>query len=326
MSEKQKKELITLQHVTKTYHDGKRGAVFAVSDVSFDIMEGEVLGLVGESGCGKSTIGNLLVHLLQADSGTVLFRGQDITRMSERSFRPLRKDIQMIFQDPYSSLNPKKKIGWLLEEVLSIHHKEMGRQERKQKVNEMLCEVGLDSEYAQRYPNELSGGQRQRVAIALALMTDPDFIVADEAVSALDVSIQAQILNLLRDIQKKRHLTCLFISHDLGVVSYLADRIGVMYLGRIVEIGTAKQIAENPLHPYTKALFGRDGEILQGDIPSPSEILSGCSFNTRCPYSSEKCKKEMPQLWAFPDVSENIHTVANSHFAACHNCFHLPEM
>ena len=309
---KQRQRLIELKDVTKTYHDGKRKDVFAVSNFNLTLYEGETLGLVGESGCGKSTVGNMLVHLLTPDEGSILFRGQDITSMNERQFHPLRKEIQMVFQDPYSSLNPRKKIGWLLEEPLKIHRKNMKKEERKAKVEEILREVGLDAEYANRYPKELSGGQRQRVSIALAFLMNPAFLVADEPVSALDVSVQAQILNLMRELQEKYQLTSLFISHDLGVVSYLSDRIGVMYLGHLVELGTTEEILKNPAHPYTKALFDVNAGVLFGEIPSPSDPPSGCPFHTRCVYCTERCKAEMPQVQTLSGEGENVH------IAACH--------
>ena len=309
---KAKTPLIELKDVTKTYHDGKRGNVFAVSGLNLTIYEGETLGLVGESGCGKSTAGNMLVHLLTPDSGSILFRGQDTASMSERQFHPLRKEIQMIFQDPYSSLNPRKKIGWLLEEPLKIHQKGMKKEERKAKVEAMLKEVGLDAEYANRYPKELSGGQRQRVSIALAFLMNPSFIVADEPVSALDVSVQAQILNLMRELREKYQMTSLFISHDLGVVSYLSDRIGVMYLGHLVELGTTEEILAHPAHPYTKALFDANAKVLPGEIPSPSDPPSGCPFHTRCEYCTERCKTEMPQMQTLSGDGYGVH------IAACH--------
>ena len=299
---KQRQPLIELKDVTKTYHDGKRKDVFAVSNFNLTLYEGETLGLVGESGCGKSTIGNMLVHLFTPD----------IASMNEREFHPLRKEIQMVFQDPYSSLNPRKKIGWLLEEPLKIHRKDMKKEERKAKVEEILKEVGLDAEYANRYPKELSGGQRQRVSIALAFLMKPFFIVADEPVSALDVSVQAQILNLMRELQEKYKLTSLFISHDLGVVSYLSDRIGVMYLGHLVELGTTKEILEHPAHPYTKALFHANEKVVVGEIPSPSDPPSGCPFHTRCEYCTERCKTEMPQMRTLSGDEYDVH------IAACH--------
>lgn len=312
MASSEKQPLVELKDVTKTYRDGKRGPVFAVSGLTLTIYQGETLGLVGESGCGKSTVGNMLVHLLRPDFGEILFRGEDTAAMSERQFHPLRKEIQMIFQDPYSSLNPKKTIGWLLEEPLKIHRKDMKKEQRKEKVEAMLREVGLDAEYANRYPKELSGGQRQRVSIALAFLMNPAFLVADEPVSALDVSVQAQILNLMRELQEKYQLTSLFISHDLGVVSYLSDRIGVMYLGHLVELGTTEEILKNPAHPYTKALFDVNAGVLQGEIPSPSDPPSGCPFHTRCAYCTEKCKTEMPQMRTLSGEGESIH------IAACH--------
>ncbi len=291
--------LIELQHVSKDYHDGKRSHVKAVNDLSFSIYKGESFGLVGESGCGKSTTGNLIVRLLDVDEGAILWEGTEITKLSEKQFRPYRKSIQMVFQDPYSSINPKKKIGWLLEEPLVIHQKHLTKQERLEKVKEMMKVVGLDEAYLNHYPKELSGGQRQRVSIALALMVNPSFIVADEPVSALDVSVQAQILNLLKKLQKEFSLTYLFISHDLNVVSWLSDRIGVMYLGNLVEIGSQEQITKAAKHPYTKALFAasnaEDG-FLSGDIPSPSNPPSGCPFHTRCPHCTSRCRTEKPNL------------------------------
>ena len=310
----EEKKLLEIENLRKYFPiNGVKGpGVQAVQDVSLYIKKGETLGLVGESGCGKSTIGNMLVHLYTPDEGSILFRGQDIASMNEREFHPLRKEIQMVFQDPYSSLNPRKKIGWLLEEPLKIHRKDMKKEERKAKVEEILKEVGLDAEYANRYPKELSGGQRQRVSIALAFLMKPSFIVADEPVSALDVSVQAQILNLMRELQEKYKLTSLFISHDLGVVSYLSDRIGVMYLGHLVELGTAKEILEHPAHPYTKALFHANEKVVVGEIPSPSDPPSGCPFHTRCEYCTERCKTEMPQMRTLSGDEYDVH------IAACH--------
>ena len=309
--------LVSLKQVTKTYLDGAKRQVKAVDHISFDIHKGETLGLVGESGCGKSTTGNLLVHLLNADSGEIYFEGANITHMTDKQFQILRKDIQMVFQDPYSSINPKKKIGWLLEEPLKIHHKEMEKEKREVLVDHMLEVVGLDATYKDRYPRQLSGGQRQRVSIALALILNPAFVVADEPISALDVSVQAQILNLMKELQKEYGLTYLFISHDLNVVSYMSDRIGIMYLGNIVEIGSQEQITYHARHPYTQALFsasiGEDGEqreriVLQGDVPSPSNPPSGCPFHTRCAFCTELCKTEKPQL----------REIESGWMAACH--------
>lgn len=297
-------KLISLEAATKTYQDNRKRIVKAVDNLSLTIYRGETLGLVGESGCGKSTTGNLLVNLLKADSGTITFEGQDITHLSEREFRAMRKDIQMVFQDPYASINPQKKIGWLLEEPLRIHHREMGKEERCRLVKEMLEVAGLDESYIDRYPGQLSGGQRQRVSIALALILNPKFVVADEPVSALDVSVQAQILNLLKKLQRDYRLTYLFISHDLNVISYMSDRIAVMYLGNIVELGREEQISTHAMHPYTQALFSasageekkEDRIVLDGDVPSPSNPPSGCPFHTRCFRCQEKCRVEKPQL------------------------------
>lgn len=311
--------LASLEHVTKVYADKKHGQVQALNHVSLEIFRGETLGLVGESGCGKSTMGNLLVHLLQASEGKILFEDQDITHMRNKEFRAFRNRIQMIFQDPYASINPRKKIGWLLEEPLIIYHKDMKKEEREQKVNQMLGVVGLDESYKEHYPKQLSGGQRQRVSIALALILNPSFVVADEPVSALDVSVQAQILNLMKKLQKDYGLTYLFISHDLNVVSYMSDRIGVMYLGNIIEIGTQEQITYHARHPYTKALFSasvrEDGDVgsgivLKGEVPSPSNPPSGCPFHTRCPQCTEKCRQEKPEL---RDISRGW-------MASCHYC------
>ena len=299
------RELIRIEDVTKDFKDSSRRRVRAVDHLSLSIREGETFGLVGESGCGKSTTGNLLVRLLKADSGRILYRGADITDISEHEFRKYRREIQMVFQDPYGSINPRKKIGWLLEEPLKIHRKELSGPERRKLVEKMLNVVGLDPAFAGRYPKSLSGGQRQRVSIALALIVNPSFVVADEPVSALDVSVQAQILNLLSSLKKEYSLTLLFISHDLNVVSYLADRIGIMYLGNLVEVGRQEQIAAAPAHPYTKALFSASGQgsgrnpdepVLAGDVPSPSDPPSGCPFHTRCPRCGELCIQKKPEL------------------------------
>lgn len=287
--------LITLENVTKIYTDGMRGRVKAVDNLSLDIYEGESLGLVGESGCGKSTTGNMIVHLLKPDSGQILWRGTPVSGLSERAFRPYRSKIQMVFQDPAASLNHKKKIGWLLEEPLAIHRKDLSREERRKRAADMLDLVGLNESYANRYPGELSGGQRQRVSIALALILEPEFVVADEAVSALDVSVQAQILNLMKELQRKLSLTYLFISHNLNVVSWMSDRIGVMYLGNLVEIGSREQVCTRPAHPYTRALFDST-HVLEGEVPSPSNPPSGCPFHSRCSCCRDKCRTVKPKL------------------------------
>ena len=266
----------------------------AVDGVTLDIYKGEVLGIVGESGCGKSTLGQMLTFLIEPTGGEVKYLPGGVPR----------RDVQIIFQDPYSSLNPKKKIGWLIEEPLTIHR--IGtREERKKKAREIIEIVGLDASYLDKYPNELSGGQRQRVSIAIALILNPRFVVADESVSALDVSIQAQILNLLKNLQKTRNLTYVFISRDLHVVHYISDRIGVMYLGKLVEVGDVEAVYNEPMHPYTQALLSAipsvEGEekervILQGDVPSPIDTKPGCAFYSRCPWRMEICEGITPNL------------------------------
>ncbi len=300
-----KKELIRIEHVTKDFRDSNRRRVRAVDDLSLSIYEGETFGLVGESGCGKSTTGNLLVRLLKANQGKIFYKGTEISGISEREFAKYRREIQMVFQDPYGSINPRKKIGWLLEEPLKIHRKDLSAEERRRMAERMLEVVGLDKSFGRRYPKALSGGQRQRVSIALALILNPSFVVADEPVSALDVSIQAQILNLLASLKKEFSLTLLFISHDLNVVSYLSDRIGIMYLGNLVEVGRVELIERGAAHPYTRALFsaseresgrGPDEPVLTGDVPSPSDPPAGCPFHTRCPYCQEVCRREKPVL------------------------------
>lgn len=301
--------LLRVEDLAKSYPIAKRKLleekkeVQAVDGISFEIEQGETFGLVGESGCGKSTTGQMIVRLQQQSAGRIYYGDQELTGLSKRQMKPLRRELQIVFQDPYSSLNPKKKIGWLLEEPLAIHR--IGsRSERRKKALEALEQVGLDPGYADKYPHELSGGQRQRVGIASALVLNPKFMVIDEAVSALDVSVQAQILNLLKDLQRKFGLTYLFISHDLNVVEYMSDRIGVMYLGKIVEILDAGK-GERPLHPYTQALFssipdasggGKERIRLRGDVPSSLNPPSGCVFHTRCPYAMERCAIEVPKL------------------------------
>ncbi|MGB7605404.1 MAG: dipeptide ABC transporter ATP-binding protein [Lutisporaceae bacterium] len=277
----------------------------AVNDVSFEVAEGETLGIIGESGCGKSTLGKSLLRLINPTSGTIQYGDVSILALSDKETKRLRKDIQIIFQDPYSSLDPRKTAGSIIEEPMIIHH--MGRaSERKKRVNELLQLVGLDEYHANRYPHEFSGGQRQRINVARALALNPKLIVCDEPVSALDVSIQAQVLNLLKELQQKLGLTYLFISHDLSVVKYISDRIAIMYLGRIVEMGNSREIYKNPMHPYTKALFSaippenplekKKSILLEGEIPSPLNLPPGCAFSSRCPDCMERCKKEVPEL------------------------------
>lgn len=304
---------VELSHLTVSYpvYGGlmgrKIGEIRAVNDVSFQIQRGETLGLVGESGCGKSTLGKALLRLIESSGGDIRFDNISLTQLHGESLRPLRKRIQMIFQDPFSSLNPRMTIGQILSEPLEIH-KLCTAADRKSKVLSILHTVGLRDESYDKYPHEFSGGQRQRIGIARALAVEPDFIVADEPVSALDVSIQAQILNLMRELQQKMKLTYLFISHDLNVVRYLCDRVVVMYLGRVMEVLTRQQLLDPHFkkHPYTQALLNaaprkhpdevRNTPTLQGDIPSPAKPPSGCVFHPRCSEAISECSKEIPAL------------------------------
>jgi len=277
----------------------------AVNNVSFEIYEGETLGIIGESGSGKSTLGKSLIRLIEPTSGKVVYKGQSLLDFSPKEMKSIRKEIQVIFQDPYSSLDPRKTAGALVEEPLIIF--KMGTaKEREKRVKELFELVGLNEGHSIRFPHEFSGGQRQRICIARALALNPTIIVADEPVSALDVSIQAQVINLMKELQNKLKLTYLFISHDLSVVKYISDRIGIMYLGRIVEIGDSKSIYSEPLHPYTETLFSaipsespfeKKGKItLVGEIPSPINLPAGCGFASRCPKAIEKCKEVLPEL------------------------------
>ena len=316
------KTLVSVKHAVKTFQANKgmfsgKKYVHAVNDVSFDIHEGETFSLVGESGCGKSTTGRLVNHILVPDSGEVWFDGKDISKYTEKEMRPLRKDIQMIFQDPYGALNPRIKIQDQIGEPLLIHTN-MSAGERLKKVHELLEIVGMNPMHGERYPHEFSGGQLQRVGIARALTVNPKLIIADEPVSALDVSIQAQVLNLMQDMQEQYKLTYLFISHDLSVVEMISDRIGVMYLGTIVETAPKADLYAHPEHPYTQALLSavpiadpareKKRIILKGDLPSPVNPPKGCLFHTRCPYCTEKCKTERPE---YKEISKG-------HFVKCH--------
>jgi len=289
----------------KKYFGRHDRPVRAVDDVSFDIAPGEVLGLVGESGSGKSTIGRTLLKLIEPSAGSILFEGVDLATLSARAMQPYRRRLQIIFQDPYASLNPRRRVGDTLAEALATHGLHPGPA-RAARIAELLALVGLAPEHAARYPHEFSGGQRQRIGIARALAVEPRFIVADEPVSALDVSIQAQVLNLLSDLRERLGLTMLFISHDLDVVEYLCDRIVVLYLGKIMEVAPAADLYRAPQHPYTQALLDaaprpdpearRTRRLLQGDIPSPVDPPSGCVFRTRCPYAIDACAAAVPAL------------------------------
>ncbi len=292
--------------------------VKAVDDVTFTVHRGETLGLVGESGCGKSTTGRAVLQLYRPTAGTVNFDGTELTQLKGGSLRHFRRRMQMIFQDPYSSLNPRMNVKNIVTEPMAIHGLHKG--ERDDRVNYILNAVGLNPYFAKRYPHEFSGGQRQRIGIARALAVEPDFIVCDEPVSALDVSIQAQIINLLEDLQQEFNLTYLFIAHDLAVVRHISDRVAVMYLGHFVELADSNELYENPLHPYTKALLSavpitdpelertRERIILTGDVPSPLRPPSGCVFHTRCPIAIDECREEIP-VWR---------EVSPEHWVACH--------
>jgi peptide/nickel transport system ATP-binding protein len=290
--------------------------VKAVDDISFDIGRGEVVGLVGESGSGKTTAGRTILRLIEPTSGGIKFNGTDIAKLGKRQLRQYRKEMQIIFQDPFASLNPRMTVGDIIGEALQIHNLARGKA-REERVVELLEKTGLAAAHMRRYPHEFSGGQRQRIGIARALAVDPQFIVADEPVSALDVSIQAQVVNLLQDLKKELGLTLLFIAHDLGVVEYISDKVIVMYLGKIMEVAPAKELYSNPVHPYTEALLSavpipdptlkRERVLLEGDIPSPINPPSGCVFRTRCPIAVEDCKHINPPL----------EEVSPGHFKAC---------
>jgi peptide/nickel transport system ATP-binding protein len=296
--------MLTVTGLKKYFGHGER-PVRAVDDVSFDIRDGEVLGLVGESGSGKSTIGRSVLKLIEPTAGQVKFDGIDLVPLSASAMRRYRRRLQIIFQDPYASLNPRRRVGDTLDEAMATHGLHPGLA-RKARIAELLSLVGLAPLHAQRFPHEFSGGQRQRIGIARALAVEPEFIVADEPVSALDVSIQAQVINLLSDLREKFGLTMLFISHDLDVVEYLCDRIVVLYLGKVMEIAPAKELYRSPQHPYTQALLEasprpdpdmrRMRRLLQGDIPSPVNPPSGCVFRTRCPYAQDACAATVPPL------------------------------
>ncbi|WP_044749383.1 ABC transporter ATP-binding protein [Bacillus alveayuensis] len=315
--------LLKLEGV-KTYYPIKggilqrvQGYVKAVENVSLEVYEGESIGIVGESGCGKSTLGRTILSLEKATAGKIFFKNQELTSLPDRKLKEFKKEMQMIFQDPYASLNPRQRIGAALEEVFVIHTN-MSKKERQERVLQLLKEVGLKEEHYDRYPHEFSGGQRQRIGIARAIALNPSLVICDEAVSALDVSVQAQIIKLLKEIQTKHRLTYMFISHDLGVVRHFCDRVLVMYLGNTMELAPSDILYDNPLHPYTKALLSaiprpnpgvkRERIRLQGDLPNPANPPQGCPFHTRCPMATARCKQERPE---WKEVEPN-------HYVACH--------
>jgi oligopeptide/dipeptide ABC transporter ATP-binding protein len=324
--------LLEVKHVKK-YFPIRKGVlqrevahVHAVDDVTFAVREGETLGLVGESGCGKSTLGRTIIRLLEPTAGEIIFEGTPIQHLGTRRLRPLRREMQMVFQDPYASLNPRKRVGTIVSDPMRIH--DLGnRAEQKRRVGEILETVGLSPEHYNRFPHEFSGGQRQRIGIARALALRPKLIVADEPVSALDVSIQSQMLNLLDDLQNELQLTYIFIAHDLGVVRHVSDRIAVMYLGKIVELSPAEELYTRPIMPYTEALLSavpipdpdlaeqHEQIVLEGDVPSPINPPSGCRFHPRCRYATDICKEVEPPLVDY----------GNSHLAACHHPLNVDE-
>lgn len=314
--------VIRVEHLKKIFRvksglfEGKK-YLKAVDDISFSIAKGETLGIVGESGCGKSTLGRTLLKIYEPDGGSIYFDGNDITSFGYKQMHPYRRKMQMIFQDPYASLNPRFTVGEMIEEPMKVYGM-YDKKTRMERVQELMETVGLKPDHIRRYPHEFSGGQRQRIGIARTLALNPEFIVCDEPFSALDVSIQAQIINLLRELQEKRNLTYLFISHDLSVVEHISDTVGVMYLGGLVETGKTEDIFAKPLHPYTQALFSaipmpdpdykKERIILKGDIPSPANPPAGCKFHTRCEKCMEICKKEDPKA----------RDMGNGHVVKCH--------
>ncbi len=319
MKDNKREILVELKNLNKHFKVGKNKVLKAVEDVNLNIYKGETLGLVGESGCGKTTCGRTVINLYKPTSGQVIYDGIDTKTLKGKEIRAFRKKVQMIFQDPYASLDPKMTIGDIIAEGIRVHFKGLSEKQIQERVTELLKTVGLNAEHSARFPRELSGGQRQRIGIARALAIEPDFIVCDEPISALDVSIQAQVVNLLIDLQKKKGLTYLFISHDLSMIKHISDRIGVMYLGSLVEISPSGSLYKKPLHPYTRALISAipipdpnvkssDRIKLEGEIPSPIDAPEGCKFSTRCRYALDKCRKDRPSLVE----------VEPEHFVACH--------
>ncbi|WP_078381791.1 ABC transporter ATP-binding protein [Sutcliffiella halmapala] len=313
--------LIEVKDLEKHFKVGKSSVLRAIDGLNFSIYKGETLGLVGESGCGKSTVGRTMVQLYSPTKGQILYENENLhAKMSKANVKQNRKKMQMIFQDPYSSLNPRLTVEEIISEGLLIHQPDMGKEDRRKRVTDLLEQVGLSHKHADRYPHEFSGGQRQRIGIARALSVNPQFIVADEPIAALDVSIQAQIVNLLKQLQEEKGLTYLFIAHDLSMVKHISDRIAVMYLGKMVELAESESLYERPLHPYTEALLSaiplpdpnlerlRERIILKGDVPSPTNIPVGCRFSSRCPKAMDICTQEEP---SWKEVERN-------HYVACH--------
>lgn len=318
----QPETLLQVKNIKKYFpvHSGlllrKTGDVKAVDDVSFEVRKGETLGLVGESGCGKSTLGRTIIRLYEPTDGQVLFRGRNVTHFRGSELKAFKRNMQMIFQDPYASLNPRHTVGHIISEPLKVHHPKMRAEEREEVVRSMLKTVGLNPDYTNRYPHEFSGGQRQRISVARAVALKPDIIIGDEPVSALDVSVQAQVLNLMKDLQEELGLTYLFISHDLGVVEHMCTSVAVMYLGRIVEKAPADKLFSAPQHPYTQALLhavprvgkgkSHGGRTLKGDVPSPLKPPPGCPFHPRCPLATEECQQRQPALKALSGEKDHL--------------------
>ena len=312
-------KLITLDHVSKHFHVGKGRTLVAVNDISLDIYKGETLGVVGESGCGKSTLGRVVMGIYPATKGKILYNGKEVNMKHTKDRYAYSRKAQIIFQDPYASLNPRMTVGSIIAEGMEIH-KMYDKEKRTKRVYELLETVGLNREHANRFPHEFSGGQRQRIGIARALAVEPEFIVCDEPISALDVSIQSQIINLLKDLQKSHGFTYMFIAHDLNIVKYISDRIAVMYLGNLVELADSDEIYAHTLHPYSQALLAsvpipdpdkeaqKEVSVLSGDVPSPINPKPGCPFANRCKYATEKCHKESPKL----------REARPGHFVSCH--------
>ena len=321
---REKEVLLSVKHLKKYFNVGRGSVLKAVDDVSFDIYKGETLGMVGESGCGKTTCGRVCIGLYGKTDGQVLYRGKDVHAITGKDRHAFKKDVQMVFQDPYGSLDPRMTVAEIIAEGLDIHHIAKTTHDRQERIYELLELVGLNREHANRFVHEFSGGQRQRIGIARALAVDPEFLVLDEPISALDVSIQAQVVNLLLDLQNRMGLTYLFVAHDLSMVKHISDRVAVLYLGSLVELTTSEELYSHPMHPYTQALLSAipipdpdveqardEGKIrLEGQVPSPIDPPPGCKFQGRCRYATERCRQEAPALREY----------GSGHFAACHRC------